>query len=600
LIFASEADPNIMQDAITRGCYREAQDLYHAWLQANDTADNSHDRHSRNDKNLFAIAQLAALKLRAQHVVVSLVDDKSQYILAEASNTPSPSQHSSSSSHELFSGVTSQPLSDAFYDQQILANSTTHPEQSPSQEPDHFVSTDCRIDDRFKNHAFVTKEEGMRFALGVPLISKKKHKVGVLLALDGSPRENIEETDLLNLKYCAQCVVRHLELVHSSVRATKETNILRGIAECFPNQYRTLEDQNQYGKSEDSTRSKGDTEECTVEFEDEDHPHLGDSPKSIESSIQAALDSAARMLRDRSMADGAVIFGQPAVANLLATDDIASPNEADEGYGKKPSSKLLASSTRDGVVCYATKDRKAPPICILSRLASVYPRGMVFSITNDAVNEQAPTSNEQRPLSNVTAEETDKVLTMLRTEVLNNLAPAQTLMYLPVYDQDNRSLLASCFMWSQDDGLYAGNDHREISDYHVLGNFLSHNVAQLMMQNKDAEQRKFVSNFSHELRTPINGILGSAQFLQDTVSDDYQNELLQSIVVSSNTLLDTASHLPFYSYISCYTYECCFYHYLARAFDMGAEDRCCSPKKTANTATAQHRSRLHEIRTRGH
>ena len=136
---------------------------------------------------------------------------------------------------------------------------------------------------------------------------------------------------------------------------------------------------------------------------------------------------------------------------------------------------------------------------------------------------------------------------MIRTEILNNLADAQTLMYLPVYDQDNRNLLVSCFMWSQDDGLYAGNDHREISDYHVLGNFLSHNVAQLMMQNKDAEQRKFVSNFRHELRTPINGILGSAQFLQDTVSGDYQNELLQSIVVSSNTLLYTASHHPFIS-----------------------------------------------------
>lgn len=54
-----------------------------------------------------------------------------------------------------------------------------------------------------------------------------------------------------------------------------------------------------------------------------------------------------------------------------------------------------------------------------------------------------------------------------------------------------------------------------------------------------------MSNFSHELRTPINGILGSAQFLQDTVSDDYQNELLQSIVVSSNTLLDTVNYLPF-------------------------------------------------------
>jgi len=163
---------------------------------------------------------------------------------------------------------------------------------------------------------------------------------------------------------------------------------------------------------------------------------------------------------------------------------------------------------------------------------------MVFDVVGGSMKEQASTRNDPRPSSNATAEETEEVLAMLHTEVLNDLAEVHMLMYLPVYDQDNKSLLASCFVWSED-GLYAGNNHREISDYHVIGSFLSHNVAQLKMQNKDAEQRKFMSNFSHELRTPINGILGSAQFLQDTVSDDYQNELLQSIVVSSNTLLDT-------------------------------------------------------------
>jgi hypothetical protein len=535
-----------MQDAITRSCYREVQDLYHAWLQSNDAADNSLDQHSPNDKNLRAIAQLAVLKLRAQHAVISLVDDKSQYILAQASNTLSPSHGSASASNELLSGFTSQPLSEAFYDPQFFADSTSHSGRSFSHGPDHFVSADCRTDDRFKDHAFVRQEEGVRSALGVPLISKSKHKVGVLLVLDRSPRDGVEDTDLLELKNCAECVVRHLELVHSSIRATKETNILRGIAKCFPNQYQPSEDNSQHGKSEASARSKSDIDGCTIEFEDEGHADLGSSPKSIETSIQAACDSVAGMLRDRSMADGAVIFGPPAVANLMVLNDHMSPNEADERCGRKPSSSLLASSLRDGVVCSAIKDRRAPPVCILSRLASVYPLGMVFSISKDGVKEQAPTSNEQRPLSSATVEETEKALTMLRTDVLDNLADAQTLMYLPVYDQDNRGLLASCFMWSQDDGLYAGNDHREISDYHVLGSFLSHNIAQLRMQNKDAEQRKFVSNFSHELRTPINGILGSAQFLQDTVSDDYQNELLQSIVVSSNTLLDTVSHLSIF------------------------------------------------------
>jgi GAF domain-containing protein len=570
-----------MQDAITQSCYREVQDLYHAWLQANDAADNSLDQHSpsTNDKNLRAIAQLALFKLRAQHVIVSLINDKSQYILAQASNTPSPSNDSSSASNDVLSGVTSQPQSDAFYDQRVLTNSNPNSEQSCSQGLDHFTSTDCQKDDRFKNHAFVKEEGGLRFALGVPLISKNKHRIGVLLVLDKSPRDGVEDTDLLDLKDCARCVVTHLELVHSSVRATKETNILRGIAECFPNQYEPPEAKAQHGKSEESTRLKSDIDRCTVEFEDEDHTEMGDSPKSIETSIQAACDSVVGMLRDRSMADGAVIFGPPAVANLMAVDEHMSPNEADERCGKKPSSSLLASSLREGVVCSAIKDRKAPPVCMLSRLASVYPLGMVFSVSKNGVTEQAPTSSEQRPFSSATAEETENVLTMLRSDVLNNLADAHTWMYLPVYDQDNRSLLASCFMWSQDDGLYAGNNHREISDYHVLGNFLSHNIAQLRMQNKDAEQRKFVSNFSHELRTPINGILGSAQFLQDTISDDYQNELLQSIVVSSNTLLDTVSNLLFISLKPILPTHVTW-------FWLGSRTRCFAVKKTTNSISS--------------
>jgi hypothetical protein len=307
------------------------------------------------------------------------------------------------------------------------------------------------------------------------------------------------------------------------------------------------------------------------------------------------------MLRDRSMADGAMIFGPPAVTNLMVIDDYMSPDGADERCGKTPSSSLLASSLREGVSCSAIEDGKAPPICILSRLASVYPLGMVFRVAEDGVYEQAPTSNEQRLLSSATAEETEQVLTMLRTDVLNNLADAHTWMYLPVYDQDNRSLLASCFMWSQDDGLYAGNDHREISDYHVLGNFLSHNIAQLRMQNKDAEQRKFVSNFSHELRTPIKCILGSAQFLQDTVSDDYQNELLQSIVVSSNTLLDTASHLPIPFEPILLTHVAIKLTGSGLFHRHGFQKQYFFMKKTTNTLkiSAQHRSRLYEIRARG-
>lgn len=103
-----------MQDAAPSCCHREVQDLYHAWLLANDAADSDLDRHSCRDKNLLAIAQLAAIKVRTQRAIISLIDGESQHIVAEASNTLSPFLNPSSANHELLSGVNSQPLSNAF------------------------------------------------------------------------------------------------------------------------------------------------------------------------------------------------------------------------------------------------------------------------------------------------------------------------------------------------------------------------------------------------------------------------------------------------------------------------------------------------------
>lgn len=119
-----------MKDAAPSCCHREVQDLYHAWLLANDAADSDLDRRSCRDKNLLAIAQLAAIKVRTQRAIISLIDGESQHILAEVSSTLLPFLDPSSANHELLSGVNSQPLSNAFYEQQILAKSTSHSKQS--------------------------------------------------------------------------------------------------------------------------------------------------------------------------------------------------------------------------------------------------------------------------------------------------------------------------------------------------------------------------------------------------------------------------------------------------------------------------------------
>lgn len=47
----------------------------------------------------------------------------------------------------------------------------------------------------------------------------------------------------------------------------------------------------------------------------------------------------------------------------------------------------------------------------------------------------------------------------------------------------------------------------------------------------------FISSISHEFRSPLHGILASAEFLRDTTLDNSQLELISTIQICGNTLL---------------------------------------------------------------
>lgn len=544
-----------MKDATSSCSHWEAHQLYRSWLLADTAAGNAPELPVCRDKNLHAIAQLAAIRLRAQHAIISIIDNDSQHILAEATQHLPLSDEPTPTRREPLLGVTSLPSSDIFCDPRILADPTLPSEEDASSRLDHFVSTNCEFDDRFKDHELVKKEGGIRFAAGVPLISKNDCVVGTVLVLADTPRESVEDTGLVELKDYAQCVIRHLELVRLSVEPLRENNVLREISGCFADQYHLLPEEN-HKKSGISKASESDNDgqdkPATVIFEADGTTDVNDNRWSIETSLQTAFDTAARILRESAKADGAVIFGPPAVADLMVIDDNTSTHESDEQDTHNAESILLASSLREGLSYPATSNQPAPTMDALQSLVSVYPRGKIFDLTRHGGEvKSSPIGNRHLDLNvppvdnhaDDDAHEQGALLAKLHEEILTKVGEARTLVFLPVYDQETGALLATCLIWNMSD-THAASAGRDIEKFHVLGNFLSHSVAQLRTQNKDAEQKKFMSNFSHELRTPINGILGAAQFLQDTVSDDYQNELLQSIVVSSNTLLDTVSSLP--------------------------------------------------------
>jgi hypothetical protein len=60
----------------------------------------------------------------------------------------------------------------------------------------------------------------------------------------------------------------------------------------------------------------------------------------------------------------------------------------------------------------------------------------------------------------------------------------------------------------------------------------------------------FISSISHEFRSPLHGILASAEFLRDTNLTNTQLEFISTIQSCGGTLLDTMNHVLDYSKIN--------------------------------------------------
>jgi hypothetical protein len=60
---------------------------------------------------------------------------------------------------------------------------------------------------------------------------------------------------------------------------------------------------------------------------------------------------------------------------------------------------------------------------------------------------------------------------------------------------------------------------------------------------KNQVKTTFMSSLSHELRSPLHGILGSVQLMRCTMLDSFQSSMVNSIAVCGRTLLETVQHL---------------------------------------------------------
>ncbi|KAH8723062.1 hypothetical protein GQ44DRAFT_710926 [Phaeosphaeriaceae sp. PMI808] len=175
-----------------------------------------------SDASLAAFCQLAAFRLQASRSLISLIDEKNQYILAEA--TPRTSLKFDSPLNrtiDLGFGSVCLPRRWGICEQVLDPVALAEGE-------DGVIIINDLTKSKHADRSYV-REGALRFYAGAPLISASGHAVGSICILDDKPRDGLPPDDILYLQDLASVVIDYLHTYTIKDRYRREAEGLYGL-----------------------------------------------------------------------------------------------------------------------------------------------------------------------------------------------------------------------------------------------------------------------------------------------------------------------------------------------------------------------------------
>ncbi|KAF2636856.1 hypothetical protein P280DRAFT_492817 [Massarina eburnea CBS 473.64] len=556
------------------------------------------------DAVLTAFAQSACMRLGVCRAMVSLIDDRQQHILAEAtpdlflrSNNPNEA-HS-----ELWLGAVSLPRDWSPY--HSVLDDTEDAFQSASGTTSIITIDDLAQDHRYATRPYVVGSPCIRYYAGVPLVSTKGAIVGTLSVLDDKPRGKLQDTDILHLKDLADTIIEYLDLCvvkEQYRRGEKLTRALLSfadggsVARDFENESQSQYAPNGTGLDElpceqklpDLAKPRKTPQGNTTPSSASQQTPVGSLQASIlPTNARSLFARAASVMQSSSDLDGVLILdasvvglgneqyddGPTARESSDATSGSRSSSTDDEESHASPlnwKSSRKHSRNRCQVLGFATSGRSdfegdapAPEHQEFSerdfaRLFQAYPAGRVIDITADGdvvTTDDSDSSQQAIVLSKAIAEHTSKRVPNLdgkaRTaKALRHMLPgARSVAFVPLWDYERSRWFAGCLCWSnRPDQRFSYRT--DLAYFKVFGHSIMTDLSRLDAIAADQAKTSFVASISHELRSPLHGILGTLEFLKETALDTFQISMLNSLGACGQTLLDTINHVLDYAKIT--------------------------------------------------
>ncbi|ROW12165.1 hypothetical protein VMCG_00121 [Cytospora schulzeri] len=318
------------------------------------------------------------------------------------------------------------------------------------------------------------------------------------------------------------------------------------------------------------------------------------TPRSSDDDSAKILARAAQIIRLSTEADG-VVFFNTASRNLqgLGRQKIpADPTDLSSGVTSgddKPGDLTILTDSGEDMRALNGGTRPRRPLCEVMGLSvaqqeqygklqpndfvmtadsmekyiKLFPQGKFFSFTDTGtgISSGDEMSCEDKaeginvgPLGNPAIARPEAKLggkkpRFTPTELLKTLPGIRSLIFLPLWDFADAKYFAGCFIWTSTAGRLL-NPENELPYLKAFGNCIMSEISRVKAERSDVAKSTFIASISHELRSPLHGILGSVEFLHETAVSAYQEGLFTSIETCGKTLLDTIDHVLDYAKIN--------------------------------------------------
>lgn len=546
-----------------------------------DRPEEAHTPRASADSTLTALAQLAATRLRATCATISLIDDKYEHVIAEA--TPELSLHPDhdANADALWLGSASLPRSWGVCEQILELGGDVA-----------LVINDLTESERYSARSFVVGGPRWRFYAGAPLLSPRGTLVGVLSIWDrqSRPGPGMHSEQIVLLQNFASTITSYLDTYTIRDQYQRGEQFTRGLLS-FAQGASTLRPFKVF--TDDASNQSGATAGSSRSIQSQEGPSsIGSRTiQAVSSSNDRSIGTlqnsilpphsrdmfarAASVMMASSSLDGVLILD----ASVAATGHRQFPGGAEDDESTGDSSHHNSSSSDDASTLSSggeMREVKTPKKCSvlgyalqrksaqnapefgtllerdLARLLKEWPNGKIMNFTESgtSVSSTDDTSSSTSSAHDASSSDTkckEPEKKYRSSTALHKMIPgARSVAFVPFWDYERSRWFAGCLCWSN-------SSHRLLSSnvdlnyFKIFSDSIMRELSRLDALALHQQKTTFVASISHELRSPLHGILGTLEFMKDTSLDSFQTSMLNSLHSCGQTLLDTINQVMDYA-----------------------------------------------------